>query len=424
MSDSRERAALRLVDPALPAARHLVGPDAADVLRPPVEAAGGSVVSARPVAVQYRPGSDVVVRYAADVIDAAGRRSTDTIVAASTIHGRYPGAVDVVAPLGDDELRAAVWKWPFDPFVSGMGDAVTPAAVARLLGVADATQVRLTVVAYRPTDRVVVRADHPPVADSTGAMVERSYLKAVRPAAADALVARHRALLGADVPVARVRSAGSSDGILVLDELAGPTLRDLVKQHDSDRFPGVTEFDELADAMASADLGGDAAPAPDLLRDGTLHARMLAAVHPASDRLLSLAEAFDAGGTSQSSAATVHGDLHEAQLVVDRRRIVGVLDVDDAGPGTPADDRANVIARLRYRAVTDPRHRAVADAYADALRSGSSRRFDARDLDRRIAAALVGLATGPFRAQSAGWREDVEALTTVAEALTRTGGMR
>ncbi|MEM9041367.1 MAG: phosphotransferase [Actinomycetota bacterium] len=410
-------AALRLVDPALPAARHLVGPDAADVLRPPVEATGGSVVSARPVAVQYRPGSDVLVRYEVVVLDATGRRSVDTIVAASTIHGDYPGAVEVVAPLGDDELRAAVWKWPFDPHVAGLADAVTPTAAARLLGVEESSQVRLTVLAYRPTDRVVVRADHPPVADSTGAPVERSYLKGVRAEAADALVARHRALRDSGVPAAAVRSGGSDLGILVLDELAGPTLRDLVKGHRSADFPDVAEFDGLADVMAPVDVGGGARPAPDLLRDGALHARMLAAVHPASDRLNALADVFVGAAGADGPTSTVHGDLHEAQLVIDDRRIVGVLDVDDAGPGDPADDRANLIGRLVYRAVTNPRHRAIADGYVDVLRSGSARRFDAADLDRRIAAAVVGLATGPFRSQSAGWRDDVEALVTAAEAL-------
>ncbi len=403
---------VKLDDRALPAAQHLVGPDAIDVLRVPVEAAGGCVLSARPVQVQYRPGSDVVVRYSAQVSWSGEPAQRETLAASSTIHGSHAGTVGVTATTPAGPLDVGVWRWPFDPVLLGLPHVVAPSSVAALLhsvhGPLDAHAVRLEVVAYRPTDRAVLRVD----VDGRGTI---AYLKVVDPAAAPAIAERHRMLLAAGVPVPRIDAIDEALGLVVLAPLVGPTLRELIKA-DRAGWPECSEFDKLADGFASAPLVGAANVSR--LTDGALHARMLAMVMPTTAaRLDELAERFE--GTPAAPADTViHGDLHEAQIIVEQNSIVGVLDIDDAGPGLAVDDRANVLARLAFRATTDPARSGVIQTHADQLRRDSHARFDPSTLDLHTAAALVGLATGPFRLQSAGWRDSVVALLDVVDELS------
>lgn len=378
---------------------HLVGDRSIDVLRPPVEAAGGTIESVKTVQVQYRPGSDVVVRYSAQISWGGEPARRDTLVASSAIGGPLPGAVIVTADTPSGPLDVGVWRWPFDPVLSGLGTAVTPEGVASLFDL-DPHDVRLDVVSYRPTERAVVR-----VATASGAVL--SFLKVIAPAATGALADRHDALVAAGVPAPRVLLSDATLGVLALEPLVGPTLRELIKAGRG-RWVDAGEFDDLADRFAQARL--DTPPLASRLADGVLHAHMLRSVAPSlRGRLDELATRFEAG-VVPAADTTIHGDLHEAQLVVDDGRVVGVLDIDDAGPGAAIDDRANLIARLLFRSTLDRGGRAELGQYADTLRTDSLQRFDAAQLDLHTSAALVGLATGPFRMQGPEWRAEVAAL--------------
>jgi hypothetical protein len=403
-------APMKLDDRALPAARHLVGPGAIDVLRLPIEASGGSITSARPVHVQYRPGSDVVVRYSAWVSwnGAAPRR--ETLAACSAINGIPPGTVAVTAATTSGPLDVGVWRWPFDPVLTGLDRVVTPNGVADALrpthGPLDPHGLRLDVVAYRPTERTVIRVD-----DSDGAI---AFLKIVSPSSVASIVDRHAALLTAGVPVPCVDRADGDAGLLVLEPLRGPTYRELIKS-DADGWPCADEFDRLAEAFAATRL--DAEPLASRLSDGALHAHMLAGVMPdAAEPLARLARRFETA-EEEPVTATIHGDLHDGQIIVRDARIVGVLDIDDAGPGRPIDDRANLIARLLYREHTTGSTNPRLSEHIETLRRASGATYDPVLLDVRTAAALVGLATGPFRLQSPGWRDTIRTLVAVAESL-------
>ena len=65
--------------------------------------------------------------------------------------------------------------------------------------------------------------------------------------------------------------------------------------------------------------------------------------------------------------------------------------------GDRLDDVATLVGHLRFRAASsaDPR----VDDYAVRVRNAFSGGFDDADVDRHVAAVLVGLATGPFRIQ-------------------------
>ena len=388
-----------IVDRALPAVQHLVGDRAIDVLRAPVEAAGGVIESVRPVHVQYRPGSDVVVRYSAEISWGENPAKRDTLVAASAIDGPLPGTVTVTTDTPDGPLDIGVWRWPFDPVLAGLATFVTPVGVASLLDM-DHHDIRLDVVAYRPTERAVVRVT------TTGGNVV-CYLKVVAPGETAAIADRHAALVAAGVPAPQVSASDESVGVLVLEPLVGSTLRELIKSGDHG-WVGPDEFDRLADRFERARL--DAPPLPSRLADGCLHARMLGTVVPKlRGRLDELIERFDDAVVPEADT-TIHGDLHEAQVIVRDATIVGVLDIDDAGPGAAIDDRANLIARLLFRSTLDREGRPALARYADRIRTASLARFDGSQLDLHTSAALIGLATGPFRVQGPDWRAEVTAL--------------
>ena len=103
--------------------------------------------------------------------------------------------------------------------------------------------------------------------------------------------------------------------------------------------------------------------------------------------------------------------------------IAGVLDLDDAGPGDPLDDRATVIAHLIERIVDgeNASNRGIT-TYVQQLRSAFSERVDPVELDLVTAGALVGLATSPFRIQRPRWPQAVRRRLAVAERLASNPG--
>lgn len=400
-------------DPLLPAAIHLTGPGARDVLRPAVVAAGGELLTCRTSHIQYRPESDLVVRYRCEM-RRGGDEFTDTLLAATTTVGPLPGTVPIEATAADGTaLSVGVWRWPFDPVLVDLATMVTPhLADARLRELVGACA-DLEVVAYRPTERAVIRV--------RGSRRE-VYVKVVPPATVAALVGRHEALHRADVPVPRVLQVGH--GWIAMEALAGTTLRDRLKQ-GSGPLPSPTRLREVLQVLSTVRLP-DVAPVRSRLDDAPHHAAMVAAVLPdARERLHEIVERL-AARTGRGLAGTVHGDLHEAQLVVDDRSVTGVLDVDDVGTGDPLDDVGTLVGHLRFRAATSGS--TWIDTYARRVRGAVGSGHDPAEVDRHVAAVLVGLATGPFRIQQPDWATTTRQVLDLVEhhlaaADAPTGGL-
>ena len=404
-------------DAVLPAAAHLTGADADGVLRAAVAASGAELVSCRPVHVQYRPGSDLIVRYAGTVRGADGSTSEDTLLAGVTRHGPHPGTVPVEATTASGgTLSAGVWRWPFDPVLADLGQIVTPARAEHALRAHVRGPLSITVVVYRPAERVVVR-----VVDADGLEL---YVKLVAPTAVSALVERHARLADVGLPIPEIVATGAS--WIAMRAIHGPTLRDVIKgmAPSSERLPGPEAIVDVCERIANADLA-DARPVRPRLLDAAAHARMLATVlHAEHDRLGALAERFDriALAATSRDRRVIHGDLHEGQMIVSNGSIVGLLDIDDAGPGDPVDDMATLLGHLRYRMISSGRHgidRPGVDltGYADGLRRSFVDAVDGDALDAATAGVLVGLATGPFRVQQRGWES---AVTRVLDEVDRT----
>ncbi len=389
-------------DPLLPAVGPLTGAGALEVLLPAVTAAGGTLHTSSPTQVHYVPGRELVVRYDCEVTWGA-RRGRDTILAATTLQGYLPGAVPVAAETADETLEVSVWRWPFDPVVTGLALAVTPASLTKHLdGVLDGP-LAVEVVAYRPTERAVVR-----VTDRHG---EAFFLKVLPPDAVDAIAERHRRLRAVGVPAPRVVFTDPGHGFVLIESVNGATLRDRIKRGDA-VWPEPVAIADMLDRLATvtiegAEWGGRATRT----HDAPAHARMLASILPGRrDTLAELERLFAGEFTSveRRRGRVVHGDLHESQLFCDDGgALVGLIDFDDLGPGDPLDDPAVLLGHLEYRALTtsDPSVAATLGPRIAELRRHFGERHDIRALDLTVAAVLVGLATGPFRACAPEWEQ-------------------
>jgi aminoglycoside phosphotransferase len=370
----------------------LLGEGALDLWSAAISPSGAALRSLRATSVSLRADGSATVQYAAELTDAAGEPLPDTL-AATTGSRIPPGAAVLSDGAGTD---VGLWRWPHDPALPALRRATTATAVRRwlpALGV-PAADARLRLRAHRPGRRAVVEV--------TGA-AGRWFLKVVRPADLPGLVARHRLLAG-HVPVPEVL-ATTEDGVLVLPALAGTPMRAVLD--DPAARPGAAVLTGLLDRLPTADLPRVRGP----VERAAGHATVLGLVTPhLRPRLAALTAALTSADLGQHDVVPVHGDLYEAQLLLGGGGVCGLLDVDGLGSGHRIDDLANLLGHLAVLGHDDYRHElAAALPWAPA------------ELAPRVAAVVLGLATGPFRVQSPGWPRATEARLALAERIAAGG---
>jgi Phosphotransferase enzyme family len=379
--------------------RLLTGDGADELLRAAVAAMGGRLEQWTLSQVDHRPATGTTTAYAARVSwpDSDRAETLGAHLAARPQTNREKSSsesVPGVVTVSDGKHQVRVWRLPADPALPGLVAACDPGAVAGLLrsfGV-DASSVTLRILGYRPRRRAVVQATTP------GA---RLYVKVMRPSTVEPIHRRHLLLHNAGIPVAR--SLGwSDDGLLVLAPLPGIGLREAVYRAGAGACPSDQLWDVLEQLPAAvsdlprrtpwatsaehfAEVVGDSLPA----HRGW--ARELAA---------SIGTAL---GDREAGDDPVHGDLYEAQLLVDAGRISGLLDVDTVGPGRRVDDLGCLLGHLSVLATTDG---IAGVGVIDALQQWSAwfdRRVDPTELRVVAAGVTLSLATGPFRTQDDDW---------------------
>jgi hypothetical protein len=382
---------MRIDDPLLPAAAQLVGPAARAVVDAAVRAHGGDLRALRPRQVQYRPGRELVVRYRATVSWAGAAPVEETLLAGTSASGPPPGTLRLEA----GGLAVGVWRYPFDPELPGLATATDADRVAEMLRIA---RPRLGLKTFRPCRRAVVRVDVGSVA--------AAYLKVVPPAELAGLLTAHERLAVAGLPAAVPLHVDEDAGIVALAALDGELLRDRLRggrQPLCDAHAILDLLDRLADAGPLDASHKRSSP----LRAASGHARLLAAVLPAQgSRVTQLSGMLAPNGSH--AVEIVHGDLHDAQLLVDEdASITGLLDVDGVARGERIDDLANLVGHVSTLALGAGRTQSTVRRYAETLREAFAASVDLHELDRRVAAVTLGLATGPFRVQMRGWRREV-----------------
>jgi aminoglycoside phosphotransferase (APT) family kinase protein len=405
-------------DELLPALTTLLGAGARDVVGAAVRAAGGELATLRRREVLYRPGRRASVRYAATVRWAGGPATAETLVAIADVDGPPEGTLVVRA--GD--LAVGILRYPADWSLPGLGVAVSAPAVAARLGV-PTEAVTLDVRSYRPGRRAVVRVR---VGErGPGAAAFERYLKVVPPDELGPLVDRLAALDG-HVPVPRVVATWPEDGVVVLAALDGRTVREVLLTGDHaavDQLPDGDALVDLLDHLPAPAFGSIGSVSHGPAGRAVAHAGLLAAVMPGERERLEALIGRLGGPAGAGPVVTTHGDLHEAQILVEGSRVVGMLDVDGAGPGRRVHDLATMLGHLVALGDAVPRRRAAIDRWRFRLQPAFDRAVDPGELRRTTSAALVGLATGPFRVQAPAWRRQVRRRIGSAEAWATLAGV-
>lgn len=396
-------------DPELPAAIHLMGPGADDLVRAGVAAMGGTLHSLKAAQVVYRPGSELTVRYDAKVEWSDGQIVDETLCVGTTRKGAPPGTVPLVA----EGLEVGLWKYPFDPALPGLAAAVTPSGVAAVAGRFVGPAPELKVRAYRPGRRAVVQAI------GQGNCV---YLKVVRPKRFASMVAIHH-LLVPHLPVPEVLAGDPEAGIMVISELVGDGLRVRLRKGQTP-WPPASEFLSLTDHLAEVPPTSRMRPLSSILDGAPTHLTMVERALPSEidriDRVRGMLDERRADAAPDDTPVMIHGDLHEAQIIVDGPRITGLLDIDGVGPGQRVDDLGRLLGHLSTLALGSRSQRRPIEAYVEELRTAFARRVDPGGLDLRAATVVAGLATGPFRVQMRGWKAETRRRLDLAEHwLTR-----
>ena len=398
-------------DPGLPGARGLFTAEGREALSAFLGERGWSLDDVAAVQATYRPGHAATVRYRAVASGPRGRR---TFVLCGETRARPkapappPPEAEARTGLAEPVGRSGpylVWAFPYDPSLPDVADAAWGAEVARRLGV---PAVSTQAIRYRPRRRAVLRyrvlrrARGRRWETRFGKVLPRSKAERARHAAGR--LGRDRAGLHLAVPTGSLgRDA------FVFEPAPGRSLRELLVGGGPLPSPDRVASLPAAVATVAAEAPEGSRPSPE---EGTrAAAAVLERLVPGeAGEVGRVVEAvFEGAARPAPMASAVHGDLYEAQVFVDGDFSLGLIDLDDLGPGDPAVDAANFSAHLLVLALAVP---AVADrlvAYRRLVREAFLRRLgiSSSELAWREAMATLLLASGPFRVLDPRWPTEV-----------------
>jgi aminoglycoside phosphotransferase len=316
-----------------------------------------------------------------------------------------PGLMSTLAPDvlaipvdGTDDI-VAVWLYPSDPALPALRtvtDVSSASVVLESLGI-PGVPIAVDVVSYRPGRRAVVRVD---------SATQRLFLKVVEPGKAESISERHELFRSSGLPVPRLLG-WSTDGVVGMTGLPGIEAQSavgLIRNHAA--FLDQLQF--LCTLL-------EGVPAVNTARPSLFHrldwyiARLTERLPADSGRIADVGAEIAAKGKDgydfEFTPVTIHGDLHLGQLFVDAdvpSEIAGILDIDTAGVGDPADDAGAFYAHLialgdslgERPDISAAECFALADAWRARWRNNRNAGFDSRA--RAIAAThLLGHALQP-----------------------------
>jgi phosphotransferase family enzyme len=356
-----------------------------------------------PAQAHYRPGRWLAVCFRTGAVDrSSGRPVCPTVT--------------VECRAGESDM---MWAFPDDPTLPGLVAAADADLVRRRLRPRPAA-VTVEPLRYRPSRRAVLRYR----LDNDRVL----FGKVVKPARGGRLLGLADALrptgLHLALPVGRV-----APGALVLPCLPGRSLRDLLLTGGllppPERVAALSAELHRRCSPLTGGLAADRSAARRRIDPGTVLcaaqvvARLLPGAGCAAGRV---AEAV-IGWAEESEPLEewiVHGDLYENQVLVDGERL-GLIDLDDLGPGDPLLDAANFSAHLLVLGTSgsSPASPRIL-GYREELRAAFCRRLDADPaaLSWREAYCLLRLVSSPFRVLHPDWpRRMADRLALAASAV-------
>lgn len=355
-----------------------------------------------PAQAHYRPGQWLAVCFRTAAFD---RSSGDPVCPTVTVECRA----------GEPD---AIRIFPDDPALPGLVAATDASLVRRRLRPRPA-EVTVEPLRYRPRRRAVVRYR----LDGGRTL----FGKVVKPGRGRRLLALAEALGGIGLPLA-LPAGPLAPGALVLPCLPGRSLRDLLVTGGLVPPPErvvalVAELHRRCSPLS----GGSAADRSTVRRHvdpGTAlcAAQVVTRLLPGEGCAAGRVAAAVIGCAEASEPPPewiVHGDLYENQVLVDGDRL-GLIDLDDIGPGDPLLDAANFSAHLLVLGASSAARPAIILRYREELQTAFCQMLDAdpATLAWREAYCLLRLTSGPFRILHPEWpRRMADRLALAAEVL-------
>jgi len=226
------------------------------------------------------------------------------------------------------------------------------------------------------------------------------YVKVLPPDVVDAVGLQtmeiRQWLRDAGIPAPEVIAVDCDRGFIATCELTGTPLT--VHLETGAPLPDGAQLWALISRLAAVPIDRPS-PAPPLASSFRAAADRLVETGPhLEDQFQQLREKVSEGNTAATWAATIHGDLHGRQLLVDETGcVVGVVDLEDVGVGDLYDDLGRLLAHIAARCVTHPARRVAAEALIRHLLAALSATMDQAVVRRRAAKGMVVLADAARR---------------------------
>ncbi len=406
-------------DPGLPGGRGLFEGEGSGALASFLADRGWEMEEARPVQAMYRPGRSCLVRYR---VRAAGPQGRATLSLCAETRARVrqlepvgpgPGARGGLPDPVGHAGPYLVWAFPHDPSLPDLPDvAWGPAVRDRLASTGvPASAVAVQALRYRPGRRAVFR--YRILRRDRGIRRWETAFGKVVPRSKSERIAATAGLRMHLSPGVRLGLPAGALGrhAFLFEPLEGRSLRDLLVAGAS--LPSPERVAGLPLSLAGTTAPGPSSP--DRRRD---LASLMEPAAELAERLVPedahlvrqvVEAATEGAGRDEAPTVTVHGDLYEAQVFVDRDFSLGLIDLDDLGPGDPVSDAANFCAHLLALALSVPAAAGRLVAYRTLVRRAFLDRLDVAPvaLAWREALAMLLLATGPFRVLDPRWPAEV-----------------
>lgn len=358
------------------------------------EAAGTTVESVALIQNTWRPGKQLTVRYRISG-SGGGLAGRNDVVA--TI-GRIPEGATLVEGPGS---MVGLWVVPDDPLLPGLRSALDIPTVARVLsdlGSKDEV-IRSRLRAYRPGRRAVVEVQAGP---------SSIFLKIVPPAEVEDLHEKHRHLSDF-IGVPDSLGMSTDLGVVVMRALPGTDLRSALRSGKTP-IPDAVTIARMVEDLPEPESRWQARSSIETAR--SLVELLVRLLPDQSERIVGLAQRL--GAEEGSELVPIHGDFHEAQILADGHRPIGLIDVDTFGWGRRGDDAATMLGHLHLLA-PGTRSPSRTIELARQLNRHWDASLDPVDLRLRTAAVVFGLATGPYRVNRPNWRVETIGRIDVAE---------
>ena len=377
--------------------------------------------------IRYKPGTNCIVLYEVRLGRDSGageKANTIWVYAKLFARERAPRASDeLLLSTYDADRRIAVSVFPRDLQIPSLRLAMIPTQAPKLLkgAVRRARHTRFhrnwsnwRPIRYKPERRCVMLGEYDTQDASVGGRSRKRFYARFYASSKAQDYARwyqyFQTLDDKSIRTPRYLGYGPKNRLLLLKRLPGTPLRSFFDGPEADLGQAVdaasaalATWHRLAPPEGTPVLSGDSLQ---LREDSQVLETLLPGRVPAPR---ALATALEASRLGPAENCLLHGDFYYDQVIVTRRPLAGLLDLDNLAVGDPIVDVSSFCAQLRLAVHLGELDSQVATwmcrRFIEGYQSASGRPVEEGRLQWHTSALLLKLAIWPFRRFQEGWPE-------------------